>query len=253
MNTVDAAVIERAERGPSTIQAVADFEGVRSRLLGVAYQIVGRTADAEDVVQDAWVRWQTADRAEVRSPLAFLTTVTRRLALNTATSAYARREVCAGESLPEAGLATDDPAREAERREALGIAVQFLMERLSPAECAVYVLQEAFGYPFREIAGALGLSEANARQLARRARGHLSEKRHNPVDPAVRDGLLDALAEATRAGDVARLIDLLRAPRRWRSGTSAHSRPAVGEAPGAGRPSCGTGEDPRRTPTARRR
>ena len=188
---------------------VADFQSVRSRLFGIAYQMLGRTADAEDVVQDVWVRWQGADRARVRDPVAFLVTITTRVALNTATSACARREVSAGGRLPELDPASVDPAREAERGEALEVAVQFLMERLSPVERAVYVLHEAFDYPFREIAEVLELSEANARQLACRARQHLAEQRHNPVDPAERDGLRKAFVDAARFGDMALLIDVL--------------------------------------------
>ncbi|MFC7275960.1 sigma-70 family RNA polymerase sigma factor [Paractinoplanes rhizophilus] len=156
--------------------AVADFVSVRSRLLGIAYRIIGRAADAEDVVQDAWVRWQTANRTEVRDSVAFLVTITRRLALNAATSAYARREVCAGQSLPEPAPVADEPASEVERAETLAAAVRVLMERLSPVERAVFVLREGFGYPFREIASAVGISEANARQVACRARTHLREK-----------------------------------------------------------------------------
>jgi hypothetical protein len=97
----------------------------------------------------------------------------------------------------------------AERSEELKLAVRLLIERLSPVERAVYVLREAFDYPFRDIAEALELSEANARQLARRARKHLAVGRHNPVDPAERDGLLEAFFDAARAGDMARLIDVL--------------------------------------------
>ncbi|MBW6433499.1 sigma-70 family RNA polymerase sigma factor [Actinoplanes hulinensis] len=199
--------------GPSTVRATAEFESARSRLLGVAHQVVGRAADAEDVVQDVWVRWQTADHATVRSPIAFLVTVTRRLALNAAASAYARREVSAGEWLSDFVLAVDDPARDAERGDVLEVAVQFLMERLAPAECAVYLLREAFDYPFREIAGALDISEANARQLATRARRHLREDRRGPVDQTERDGLLRAFADAARRGETGRLVDHLS---RWR-------------------------------------
>ncbi|MER5428395.1 sigma-70 family RNA polymerase sigma factor [Streptomyces sp. NPDC002588] len=190
-------------------EAAADFESVRSLLFRIAYQTLGRTADAEDVVQDVWVRWQGADRAQVRDRVAFLVTITTRVALNAATSAHARREVSAGGWIPERDLASVDPVREAERGEALEFAVRLLMERLSPVERAVYVLREAFEYPFREIAETLGLSEVNARQLALRARRHLADERHNPVDSAERDGLLEAFLHAARAGDMAHLIDLL--------------------------------------------
>lgn len=194
---------------PPEPQAMTDFESLRSRLFGIAYRVLGRAADAEDVVQDVWVRWQGADRARVRDPVAYLVTITTRVALNAATSACARREVTASGWLPELDPASVDPAREAERGEALEVAVQLLMERLSPVERAVYVLYEAFEYPLREIAAVLELSEANARQLAHRARKHLAEQRHNPVDPAERDGLLRAFLNAARLGDMACLIDLL--------------------------------------------
>jgi RNA polymerase sigma factor (sigma-70 family) len=209
-------VAEGAEHGldadPSlaeTAHAAGEFESVRSRLFGIAYQMLGRAADAEDVVQDVWIRWQGVDRARVRDRNAFLVTVTTRVALNAATSARVRREVSFGIGLPESDYAAADPAVEAERREELGFALHILIERLSPVERAVYVLREAFGHSFRDIAEAFGLSEANARQLARRARMHLAEQRKNPVDPAERDGLLEAFLEAARAGDMARLIGLL--------------------------------------------
>ncbi|WP_250033281.1 sigma-70 family RNA polymerase sigma factor [Paractinoplanes maris] len=184
-------------------------QSVRAQLFTVAYRILGRSADAEDVVQDVWIRWHRTDPAEVRDPIAFLVTVTRRVALNTATSAHARREVSTGRWAPEFRPAADDPAREAERGESLAAAVQLLVERLTPAECAAYLLHEAFGYPFREIAGVLGVSEASARQLASRARRHLTEPRHRPVDPAMREELLTAFLEAARAGAMARLVELL--------------------------------------------
>ena len=201
-----------AATDPPKADALADFESVRSRLFGIAYQILGRAADAEDVVQDVWVRWQGADRAPVRDRVAFLVTITTRVALNAVASARARREMSAGGRLPEFDPASVDPAREAERGEALEAAVRLLMERLSPVERAVYVLREAFDYSFREIAEVLELSDANARQLARRARQHLAEQRNNPVDAAERDGLLGAFLDAARAGEMARLISLLSTP-----------------------------------------
>ena len=195
--------------GVVSAEAAADFESIRSRLFGIAYQILGGVADAEDVVQDVWIRWQGADRARVHDRIAFLVTVTTRVALNMATSARARREVCVGGSPPERGVASADPAVRAERSEAVGLAVHLLIERLSPVERAVYVLREAFDYPFRDIADVLGISEANARQLAHRARRHLAEQRPHPVDPAERDGFLGAFLDSARAGDMARLLDVL--------------------------------------------
>jgi len=195
-----------------TTEAAADFENVRSRLFGIAYQMLGRAADAEDVVQDVWIRWQGANRAQVRNRVAFLVTVTTRVALNAATSARYRREVSVNVGLPERDYAAVDPAVEAERGEELELAVHLLFERLSPVERAVYVLREAFHYSFRDLAEVLELSEAYARQLARRARLHLAEQRDNPVDPARRSGLRKAFVDAARAGEMAHLIDVLTTP-----------------------------------------
>jgi RNA polymerase sigma factor (sigma-70 family) len=187
----------------------AGFESVRSRLFGIAYHVLGRAADAEDVVQDVWIRWQGVDPARVRDRVAFLATVTTRAALNAATSARARREVSSGVGLPERDHAAPDPAMTAERGDEIRLAIHLLIERLSPVERAVYVLREAFGYSFRDIADALGFSEVNTRQLARRARMHLAGQRQNPVDAAHREALLEAFLDAARGGGLARLIGLL--------------------------------------------
>jgi RNA polymerase sigma factor (sigma-70 family) len=178
-------------------------------LFGIAYHTLGRASDAEDVLQDAWVCWQRTDRTQIRDSVAFLVTITRRVALNAAMSAHARREVSVGDRLPERTRASVDPALEAERGEAIADAAQLLLERLSPAERAVYVLREAFEYPFRQIADVLGFSEANVRQLACRARQHLAGQRHRPADPAERDRLRDAFLDAARGGDMAALTCLL--------------------------------------------
>ncbi|MGY3684034.1 RNA polymerase sigma factor (sigma-70 family) [Streptomyces sp. TE33382] len=207
--TTGNATATAVRPGPET---AVHFESVRSLLFGIAYRTLGRAADAEDVVQDVWVRWQGADRAQVRDRVAFLVTITTRLALNAATSARARREVSAGAWGPERGIASVDPVGEAERRESLAFAVRLMMQRLSPVERAVYVLREAFEYPFREIAELLGLSEANARQLAVRARRRLAGHGHNPVHPAQRDRLLEAFLDAARSGDMTHLTDLLQEP-----------------------------------------
>jgi len=207
-----------------------DFEGVRSRLFGIAYQILGRAADAEDVVQDVWIRWHRTDRAQVRDRMAFLVTITKRAALNAATSACARYEISAGGWLPERESVPADPALEAERTEQLTLAVHLLMERLPPVEFAVFMLREAFDYPFHDIAEALELSDANARQLARRARVRLAGQRHHPIRPRERNRQFRAVLDATRAGDMPRLIDVLAAvrtrPRSVYSTTRADQGPA---------------------------
>jgi RNA polymerase sigma factor (sigma-70 family) len=195
-------------------ETAEDFESLRSRLIGIAFRVLRRSADAEDVVQDVWIRWQGANRAEVRDRAAFLVTVTKRAALNAATSARARREVISGSELQPRDVADVDPAAEAERGEELQHAIHLLFERLSPAERAVYVLREAFDYPFRDIAEELQLSEAHARQLALRARKHVTEHRATKVDLAARNGLLQGFLGAARAGETEHLIRVLAATNR---------------------------------------
>jgi RNA polymerase sigma-70 factor (ECF subfamily) len=190
-------------------EEVTDFQSVRPRLFGIAYRMLGRVADAEDVVQDVWVRWLGADRAVVHDRVAFLVTITTRVALNVAVSAHARHEISVDRWLPERVPTGDDPTLAAERSAELEDAVRLLVQRLSPAERAVFVLREAFGYPFREIAGALEISEANARQLGRRARVHLADRRYEPVQPMDCDRLFRAVLDAARTGDVAGLQRVL--------------------------------------------
>lgn len=173
--------------GPDLATSV--FAGLRPRLLGIAYRMLGAADEAEDVVQEAWIRWQTADRDAVHDPPAFLATTTTRLAINAATSARARRETCLGPRLPEPVDTTTDPLLGAERGEALELAVLLLLEKLPPLERAAYVLREAFDYTYAHIADLLHVSEANARQLATRARKHLAAERRTPAgvaDPADR-------------------------------------------------------------------
>lgn len=146
-------------------------------MFGIAYRMLGSAAEAEDILQDVWLRWQAADRAAVSNPTAFLATTTARLAINLVRSARSRHETCIGPELPEPVDARADPSLKAERGEALEFALLMLMESLSPKERAAFILREAFGYPYPEIANALRLSEVNTRQLISRARKHLSEGR----------------------------------------------------------------------------
>ena len=166
--------------------ALTAFEPQRRRLFGIAYRMLGSVSEAEDVVQDAWLRWQGADRASVREPAAFLATTVTRLCLNALSSARARRELYVGPWLPEPVSTTDDPTLGAERAEALSLAVLLLMERLTPAERAAYVLREAFVYSHRDIAAVLETTETNARQLVSRARAHVTAERAAPVEPGSR-------------------------------------------------------------------
>jgi RNA polymerase sigma-70 factor (ECF subfamily) len=190
---------------------VTSFQSVRPRLFGIAYRVLGSANDADDVVQDAWIRWQDTDRRKVRDAAAFLAATTRRLAINVTQSARARRELHVVPSLPEPADAEADPALEIEQREALERAVQMLLENLSPAERAAYVLREGFDYPYRQISEVLGVSEANARQIAVRARRHLSGDVRRPVAAPEQRALLDAIVEAAETGDLAQLELLLTA------------------------------------------
>jgi RNA polymerase sigma-70 factor, ECF subfamily len=157
------------------------FLSVRPRLFGIAYRMLGSAAEAEDIVQDVWLRWQTTDRSVVRDVPAFLATTTTRLAINVIQSARSRRETYVGPWLPEPVDTSADPGVEAERGEALQFAVLVLLEKLSPTERAAYVLREAFDYPYRDIAEILRLEEANTRQLVTRARKNVADGRRAPV------------------------------------------------------------------------
>jgi RNA polymerase sigma-70 factor (ECF subfamily) len=187
---------------------LSTFLRVRSRLFGVAYRMLGNPAEAEDIVQDVWVRWQTTDRGVVRDPAAFLARTAARLAINVIQSARSRREVPVGSWLAEPVDTSADPALGAEQGEALGFALLLLLEKLSPAERAAYVLREAFHYPYREIADILRIESANARQLVTRARQHVSDRRRAPVSPVQHRRLLGAFTAAARRGDLGGLETL---------------------------------------------
>ncbi|HET6703990.1 sigma-70 family RNA polymerase sigma factor [Amycolatopsis sp.] len=193
----------------ATLDEAADFQDVRPRLFGIAYRMLGRAADAEDVVQDVWIRWQGADREGVRDRAAFLVKVTTRVALNIVGSARVRREMLVDDRLPEQASTADDPTTMAERSDDVANAVRLLLERLSPRERAVFVLREAFDYPFGEIAETLAISDANARQLARRARARLAGQRREPARPAEPARLLKAFLDAAQAGALADLERVL--------------------------------------------
>lgn len=189
--------------------ALATFESVRPRLFGIAYRMMGTVAEAEDLVQEAWLRWQGADHESVREPAAFLATTVTRLALTELDSARARRERYVGSWLPEPVDTSADPALGAERAEALSFAVLLLLERLTPTERAAYVLHEAFDYPYRRIAEVLETSEANARQWGSRARAHLERARTASVTDAQRERLLAAFLAAAQQGDLEALEAVL--------------------------------------------
>lgn len=199
--------------------AVAEFESHRSRLFSLAYRMLGSASEAEDIVQDTYLRWSAADVSAVRTPAAWLTKVMTNLCINHLTSARARRERYVGPWLPEpvltgaAALAGADrlgPLETAEQRESVTFALLTLMERLTPAERAVFVLREAFGHSHREIADAVGVDEVHSRQLLRRAQEQLGHpRRHFEVDEGQRRKLVERFFAATVEGDLAGLEALL--------------------------------------------
>ncbi|WP_046498957.1 RNA polymerase sigma-70 factor [Streptomyces odonnellii] len=192
-------------------RATRDFMAARPRLFGIAYRVLGSAVEAEDIVQEAWLRWQNADRDVIREPAAFLATVTTRLAINFTQSARVRRESYIGPWLPEPVDTSVDPQLGADRAEALDLAVLFLLEKLNPVERAAYVLREAFDYPYRRIADIVETSEANARQLVSRARKHLSAERREPVSPVAHRRLLEVFLAAAQTGDLPVLEEILTA------------------------------------------
>ena len=191
------------------------FEAHRPVLLGVAYRMLGRVADAEDVVQEAWLRWSAADRSEVREPRAYLVRITTRLAIDRLRQVKARGETYVGPWLPEPYV-TDfantvpDTAEQAVLADTVSLALLVVLESLSPLERAVFVLREAFGYPYAEIAAMLDRGEPAVRQLAGRARRHVEERRPRyEVDPAERRDLTERFLAATAEGDLEGLMSLL--------------------------------------------
>jgi RNA polymerase sigma-70 factor (ECF subfamily) len=191
------------------------FEEHRPVLTGVAYRMLGRVADAEDVVQEAWLRWTAADRSDVREPRGYLVRVTTRLAIDRLRIAQSRKEAYVGPWLPEPyvtdfGATVPDTAERAVLADSVSLAVLVVLESLSPLERAVFVLREAFGYPYADIAVTLDRSESAVRQLAGRARRHVEEKRPRyEVDPTEQRDLTERFLAAATEGDFDGLMSLL--------------------------------------------
>ncbi|MEU0847598.1 RNA polymerase sigma-70 factor [Streptomyces flaveolus] len=191
------------------------FEEHRPLLLGVAYRMLGRLADAEDVVQEAWLRWSRADRTDVREPRGYLVRVTTRLAVDRLRQIKSRGETYVGPWLPEPyvtdfGDVVPDTAERAVLADSISLAVLVVLESLSPLERAVFVLREAFGYPYADIAAVLEREEPAVRQLAARARKHVDERRRRyDVDPAQRRDLTERFLAAAAEGDLEGLMAML--------------------------------------------
>ncbi|MEV4950230.1 RNA polymerase sigma-70 factor [Streptomyces sp. NPDC053755] len=200
---------------PLTTQDVDRFEVARPRLAAVAYRLLGSAAEAEDAVQETFLRWQATDTARIEVPEAWLTKVLTNLCLNQLTSARARRESYVGQWLPEPLLDGDPmlgPADTAEQRDSVSYAVMILMERLTPRERAVYVLREAFDYPHREIAQILDLTEAATQQIFHRATKHIAQgKARSEIDQAAARRIVEEFLAAATSGRTEPLVKLLTA------------------------------------------
>ena len=187
------------------------YIAIRPRLHAVALRVLGDVDEAEDVAQEAWLRWERADRSNVVSPSAFLSVTASRLAINVALSARRRHETPASSWLPDAVDRETGPETQAERHDAVDAAIRLMLERLTPAERATYLLRTAFDYPYRRISEVLGLGADHARQLVRRAQEALSAGRRRTVDAATHRRLVRTFLAAARTGDLAELEALLAA------------------------------------------
>src|SRR5262249_28707069 len=187
------------------------FESTRPLLFAIAYRMLGSVADAEDLVQDAYLRWLEAPEQDVRAPRAYLATIVTRLAINHMQSARNRRETYVGPWLPEP-LVTEhapDASEPVELAESLSMAFLMMLERLSPTERAVLLLHDVFEFDYSEIARIIDKSEVNCRQLLTRAKKHIGEPPRFDVDPVHGDRLLNGFIEAIRAGDIEGLVGVL--------------------------------------------
>ena len=187
------------------------FEEHRPKLTAVAYRMLGSVADAEDIVQEAFLRWSQANASAVRSPEAYLVTMVTRLCIDHLRSARVQRETYVGPWLPEPLLTSEeDPTDHAELADSLSMAFLLLLETLSPVERAVFLLHEVFGYDYAEITATVGKSAVNCRQIARRARNHLQARRPRfEPSPDERNRLMQQFIAACQAGSMDDLLATL--------------------------------------------
>jgi RNA polymerase sigma-70 factor (ECF subfamily) len=186
------------------------FFAHRSLLFTVAYEMLGSAVDAEDVVQETWLRWADVERAGVRDPRAYLVRIVTRQALNRLRTLARRREEYVGEWLPEPLPTSPDVAEDVEFAESVSIAMLTVLETLAPAERAVFVLREVFEVPYAEIAAAVDKTPAAVRQIAHRAREHVAARRPRiQVDRAEHQQVVDRFLSALRTGDLQVLLDVL--------------------------------------------
>jgi RNA polymerase sigma-70 factor (TIGR02957 family) len=192
------------------VSTTESFTTHRNLLFTVAYEMLGSAADAEDVLQEAWLRWADVPAEEVRDPRAYLVRMTTRLALNRLRTLARRREEYVGTWLPEPLLTAPDVAQDVELADSVSTAMLLVLETLPPTERAVFVLREVFDVPYAEIAEAVGKSEPAVRQVASRARTHVAERRPRAsVSAAERDAVIERFRAATATGDLQGLMDVL--------------------------------------------
>jgi RNA polymerase sigma-70 factor, ECF subfamily len=202
--------VEEQRTGRSLEDAAAVFEELRPRLVGVAYGLLGSLAEAEDAVQEAWIRLEGTDVRAIRDLTGWLVTTTSRIALDTLRSARVRRESYVGPWLPEPVETAPDPADSIGLADAVSWAVLVVLETLSPAERAAFVLHDVFGMSFDEVGEALGRNPAACRKLASRAREHVEARQPRfDVDPRAHREVVTAFARAAGSGDLEGLLDLL--------------------------------------------
>ena len=190
--------------------ATEAFAAYRNLLFTVAYEMLGSAADAEDVLQETWLRWAGVDLGTVRDQRAYLVRITTRQALSRLRALRRRRESYVGPWLPEPLLTAPDVAEDVELAESVSMAMLLVLETLTPTERAVFVLREVFDLAYDEIAGAVGKSPATVRQIAHRARAHVAARRpHAVVSPAQTRDALEAFRRAVETGDLQSLLDIL--------------------------------------------
>ncbi|MDQ0313575.1 sigma-70 family RNA polymerase sigma factor [Amorphus orientalis] len=217
------------QEGSVSTPALDAFEANRVRLFSIAYRMLGSVADAEDAVQDAFLRWHGADTEKVAEPAAYLTRVVTRLALDRLKSASRRRETYVGPWLPEPIVEDPDPSADLDPvGEGVSIALMLALERLSPLERAAFLLHDVFDIGFDEVATALGRTPAACRQLASRARSQVrSERPRFVLDAVDRDRIADAFFAAVRSGDAAHLQALLAEDATLRTDGGGRARAAL--------------------------
>ncbi|MGW8665941.1 RNA polymerase sigma factor SigJ [Streptomyces niveus] len=197
---------------------LADFERERKRLWGIAYRITGSVADAEDAVQETWLRWERLPEGEVEDPRSYLTTVISRLCYDQLGSARARRESYVGPWLPEPVVTESGPEDRVTLDESVGLAMLTVLERLTPAERTAFILHDVFAVPFKEIADVVGRTPDSVRQLASRARRRVrAEAPRRTVDRGEHRRAVDAFLSAVIGGDFDGLLEILDPEVVWRT------------------------------------